>query len=332
VLKRVAKTSLGTVARSPLLRQTTARLLSNRLNIVYYHDIGPLKPFTADFFKGATLERLDRDLEILARRFEFASLWDVVDGRRRGPGVDRRPLLAVTFDDGFDLIGSGAADVLERHGVRATSFVITGCVDNKHLMWRNKLSWIRSTRREEQYIAAYNEIAADNGGPPITSGKALLAVSRQWPMSQKDELADALWQRCAMPSLGSLLDDERPYFSSQRLEEWLARGHSIGLHTASHPFCSSLQDEQIQDEIVLPADKLRERFGLERVPFSYPFGPRLPEDTEAALVRDGVVDCMLGIEGFSPRNAPLHHLERACVDAGVSYAVFAVPLRQLATR
>ena len=39
----------------------------------------------------------------------------------------------------FDLLGNGVVDFLEDHGIKATFFVITNCLDNRRMMWRHKL-------------------------------------------------------------------------------------------------------------------------------------------------------------------------------------------------
>ena len=139
--RAVAKGAIGRAAVSPPLRRRTRAAFADSVNVVYYHYIGEPQPYYADFYSGTTLERLDADLQRLARWFQFAPLSEVVAGasERSAP-----PRLAVTFDDGFDLAATGALDVLESHSVKATTFVMTGCVGNANLMWRNKLSAARA--------------------------------------------------------------------------------------------------------------------------------------------------------------------------------------------
>jgi peptidoglycan/xylan/chitin deacetylase (PgdA/CDA1 family) len=324
-LKDLAKAAVGAAAASPPLRPVIGRKLSGRVNVVYYHAIGPPLPYTADFDLGATLERFERDLRVLERRFELVSLWDAVDGATSSSRS--RPALAVTFDDGFDLVESGVADVLDRHGVRATSFLITGCLDNRDLMWRNKLSAIRALVPEARYVAAYNELAASDGLAPIASGAELLAESMRWPIARKDDLADALWERSGMAPLAGMLAESRPYFRADTLADWLRRGHEVGLHTKTHPICSLLDEEGVRTEIVEPAQELRRRFGIRRLAFSYPFGVRADESVERALSAEGAVDALFGIAGFARRGVPPHRLERSCADGGVAYGVFGTALR-----
>jgi len=318
--RAIAKRAIGRVAASPPLRRRTRAAFADRVNIVYYHYVGEPTPYYADFYSGTTLERLDRDLARLGRWFDFAPLADVVG---RAPRRSGRPLLAVTFDDGFDLISPGALDVLERHGVSATTFVMTSCIGNTDLMWRNKLSAIRALRGDEAALRAYDEVAARHALEPRAGDAGLLGASNDWPLEAKDELADALWDACAMPPVSAFLAEHRPYLGWDALREWIARGHTVGHHTHTHPYCARLDAAGVQAEIVEPAHVLRERLGLEWLPFSYPFGSRVDAATERDLYEQGVIDCALGIDGFAPAGTPPYRLQRAPAEHQLEFEVFA---------
>jgi peptidoglycan/xylan/chitin deacetylase (PgdA/CDA1 family) len=317
--RSAVKAAIGNAALLPGLRIRTRRSLQRRVNVAYLHFVGERTPLYADFYRGSTLDRFDRDLELLGRHFRFCSLEDVVRG---DTGGDARPSLAVTFDDGFDLLRSGVADVLERHGVRATTFVITSTVGNERLMWRNKLSAIRSLGDASSLVAHYNAVTRPAGLPQVASVTQVLAASEQWPMDAKDRLADDLWAAAGLPPLREYLRREQPYFTWDALEEWTARGHGIGLHTSTHPYCSRLSAPEVAREIVEPAASLRQRFKLEFLPFSYPFGARVSRETEDRLFADQVFECAFGIDGFAPRGTPEQRLERAPVEVEAVYSVF----------
>ena len=61
---------------------------------------------------------------------------------------------------------SGAVDVLDALGVPATMFVVTACVDNRHLMWMHKLQAIAVTRGADRLVQAYNRLMAETGAGP----------------------------------------------------------------------------------------------------------------------------------------------------------------------
>jgi peptidoglycan/xylan/chitin deacetylase (PgdA/CDA1 family) len=317
-IEATAKAAIGALAASPVARPLVDREFLRRVNVAYYHHIGPSTPYYAEFYAGTSTERLDRDLTLLAGRFEFGSLEDVI-----ATNGSRPPRLAITFDDGFDLFRDGAVDMLEAHGVKATVFVITSCVGNRQLMWRNKLSAIRALTPPDRIVTAYGSLAVRAGLKPITAVDRLLDASSTWAADMIDEYADELWLSCDMPPLREFLDEQRPYMTWEQLREWIRRGHSVGLHTHTHPYCSRLDDDGIRRELLSPALLLRKELALESIPLSYPFGDRLPPDEELRLYDEGVVSCALGIEGLSRVGTPPYRLERAGIESQFRYRLFA---------
>jgi peptidoglycan/xylan/chitin deacetylase (PgdA/CDA1 family) len=314
-VRRAATAALGRVAVAPGVVRRTRRAFAGTMNVVYGHYVGPRVPHVDAFYAGLDAERFDRTLARLSRYFAFAPLEDVVSGT--APANGRAPL-AVTFDDGFDMSAGAVPAILARHGVRATVFVITDCVGNRQLMWRNKLSAILARTPRPAVQRAHAALAAERG----IAGGDLLTASWNWPSADKDALADALWERCGMPPLGQYLAQHQPYFTWDGLRAWIDAGHSVGLHTRTHPLCDRLTDAEVEAEIVQPAALLRERLGLDRVPLSYPFGARLPAAAERRVVETGAVSCALGVRGFSPRGTRPHRLERATIEHDTRWQVF----------
>jgi peptidoglycan/xylan/chitin deacetylase (PgdA/CDA1 family) len=232
------------------------------------------------------------------------------------------PLLAVTFDDGFDLVGTGAKAVLDAHGAKATVFVLTDFLDNRGLMWRNKLSAIRALRPPDAYVPEYNRVTTQVGAPPIRAASELMGAAMGWEMARKDELADALWEACDMPPLAEYLDEHRPYLSREQLATWIADGHAVGLHTATHPDCSRLDAEGVRAEILEPARALSQELGAAPLHFSFPFGRRVRPGLAPLLERDGLLACALGIRGFAPTGTSPMRLERASIEGDMRFSVY----------
>jgi peptidoglycan/xylan/chitin deacetylase (PgdA/CDA1 family) len=264
--------------------------------------------------------QLDDDLTTLGRHFEFAPLSEVLAANGASDGSSLR--LAVTFDDGFDLIASGALGVLNAHGVKATTFVLTAMLDNRGLMWRNKLSAIQTLRPEESCVSAYNALMERTGSPGIGDASELLGAAMGWDMARKDELAHELWAACDMPPLSEFLDEHRPYFTARGLARWLADGHAVGLHTDTHPDCSRLDADGVRAEILDPARRLCAELERGSLAFSYPFGRRCRPAQERLLAGSGLFDCALGIRGFSPRGTDPLQLERASIEFDMGSSVY----------
>jgi peptidoglycan/xylan/chitin deacetylase (PgdA/CDA1 family) len=308
------------LALSGPVAPVTRRALERRTKIVFAHHVGPPAQHHVAFGPALTQMQLDDHLTTLGRHFEFASLSDVLEHNTDGSGSSQ--MLAVTFDDGFDLLQSGALEVLNAHGVKATTFVLTAMLDNRGLMWRNKLSAIQTLRSEETYVSANNRLMESIGSPGIHDASEFLSAAMRWDMGRKEELVDALWAACDMPPLSDYLDEHRPYFSTEALARWVADGHAVGLHTHTHPDCARLDDDGVRAEIIEPARRLSAELKVASLAFSYPFGRRCSAAHERMLAETGILQCALGIRGFSQRGTSPFRLERASIEGDMRFSVY----------
>jgi peptidoglycan/xylan/chitin deacetylase (PgdA/CDA1 family) len=312
-LKAIVKGSLGAAGASPLLRHYARRSALRSINVVYYHYVGLPGPHYCAFYKGCTAAKFAKDLQRLHRVFDFAPLGEILEpGRAQGDG--RRPALAVTFDDGFNLWDNPVMEILDRFGVKATSFVITSVVGNTRMMWRHILSAIESLAAEAVWRREYNELAVSAGITPIGRKEPLLKAASRWEMHRKDEWAGLLWERCNLPPVEVYLEERRPYFDWRGLRAWLAAGHSVGFHTHTHPYCSRLQRADLEGELVLPAIDLKRRLGITELFLSYPFGDRLQPALEQEIFSGGLFKGLFGIRGFAPKGVSHDKLERAGIE------------------
>src|SRR5579862_1479966 len=79
-------------------------------------------------------------------------------------------------------------------------------------------------------------------------------------------------------------DVPEPLMDQHQIREWLAEGHQIGSHSATHAKLRRMQLAQAREEIMGSKKRLEDMFGIPINHFSYPFG----EYNEA--VRDLVVE------------------------------------------
>lgn len=100
----------------------TRRRRSNRVVVLCYHSIDPFKPFAS-----ATPALFEQHLAWLAEHctlVPYASIATVLKAPRHD-----RPIVAVTFDDGYDDNHTHALPLLLRYGVPATVFVTPGLLE-----------------------------------------------------------------------------------------------------------------------------------------------------------------------------------------------------------
>lgn len=122
--KKIAKQGLGLLAAG-LSRVGVARLLAPRVVVLLYHRVAD------DARDNLTvgIEQFDQQMQWLATHCDVLPIEAVLamDAVPRSG----RPLVAVTFDDGYLDNYRHAAPILRRHGLPAAFFVSTGIVDSE---------------------------------------------------------------------------------------------------------------------------------------------------------------------------------------------------------
>lgn len=277
---------LGAAAiRSPFLRSLRERFYRRRANIVYYHGVWQPGDPRHKLFGGIALDRLAADLDSYARYFSVIALGRLLDDRDHAEELPRPPL-AICFDDGFDLVGSGASELLAQRGIPATAFVCQDAYAGDGLLWQHALQVVRTHCGDAAFVDAFNTVQQEEGAAErIHTYMDYHATARNWScQDQNAHRAGRLWNLAKLEGMSAFRARHQPYMEESALRTWLDHGHELGCHSRSHPFSSGLDEQQLQREFLLPAQDLQERFGTERPALAYPFGDRASPALEAILL------------------------------------------------
>ena len=169
-VKRVAKWSAGRAAVIRAVAPTGTN--SSRACVFVYHrtaPVGLVDPSRDDWnVSPATLER---QITALARSCEIVPLAGL-RARLSEQRTPEKPLVALTFDDGFSNVVRHALPVLRRHGVSATLFPVTAHVGSDEPMGFDRWAVANQARVErdawravtwselETWVAAGMELGA----------------------------------------------------------------------------------------------------------------------------------------------------------------------------
>jgi peptidoglycan/xylan/chitin deacetylase (PgdA/CDA1 family) len=102
----------------------------NRLTVIYYHSVGPVKKDWENSFLTTGREVFEEHLKWLNRRYKTISLTEYRQIRIGHMPPVRNPLL-ITFDDGYLDNWVWAFPLLRKYGMKATIFVSPEFVDEK---------------------------------------------------------------------------------------------------------------------------------------------------------------------------------------------------------
>ena len=110
----------------PIRRLLAVLIRRPRLTILLYHRVND------ELRDGVTngIEQFDSHMAILSQWAHVIDLESLIDPNFQLP-VSFRPIVAVTFDDGYEDNFTVAAPILEKHRVPATFFVSTGFMDTE---------------------------------------------------------------------------------------------------------------------------------------------------------------------------------------------------------
>ena len=209
--------------------------------ILLYHRVASL-PFDR-WGMAVSPERFAQQLDVIAARFTPLPLGEVV--RALQAKDVPRGAVTVTFDDGYRDVLQAAKPELERHGVPATVFTVSGYVDSGRNFWWDELERL-APGLDEGYDAWHAKLQA----LPERDRRATL-----------DELTASL--PAAEPE--TLSGDELRLLADGGLVE-------VGAHTVTHAALTGLGPDEQLDEMRSSKEQLEQLLERPVAGFSYPYG------------------------------------------------------------
>ena len=265
----------------------------------------------------ATPEALDWQLTELSRHFEVITCDQLLDG-------DVPPHAAmVTFDDGYRECITEALPVLERHGIPATFFVVTGDIAERRVFWWDRIAYaLHETALEHIRMSYPKPLELD-----LTEGRergirTLLSVVKATPALDFSRFLRELYQRGEVPWTPQ---DER-HWADVLVMSWddvralRDAGMQIGSHTRTHRILQNVPAEELADELRGSRDDLRRELSADVRVVSYPVGrPISGSPSVVAAVRDAgyTLGFSTGVH-WLPKTTHSLDLARICLDPDIT--------------
>jgi peptidoglycan/xylan/chitin deacetylase (PgdA/CDA1 family) len=282
-----AEATLGNFMRVLPVLNNVSRFKKDSLRIVYYHIVS--SETREYYFDNKTISpKVFREhLAFFKKRFHIISLAEALQMVENKESLHGK--LVLTFDDGFAENYTVIAPILKEQGITGTLFLIGNCIDNKDLMWRNKLVVIQK-KAASKLPKLTSEAIRAFFLPSMRNKEGLLEWSfRTWPMNKKDEIANFIWDGADIGTIAEYVKEKKPYLTIEQIRYLLNEGFEIGSHSLSHPVFSRLSYDEFKGEIVTSAKLLEATFGKQITSFSYPFGMKACPEFEQRLIKDGGV-------------------------------------------
>jgi peptidoglycan/xylan/chitin deacetylase (PgdA/CDA1 family) len=279
------------------------------LTIATFHRVLPERHRSEYPLPGlaVTPEELGWFVDFFRRHYEVDTLAGALNRWTDGENV-RRPLLALTFDDGQADNYTYARPVLEQAGVRASFFVPAAHIEDGALLWHDRLGFAARTaldRRPPGFLELLRSLGLGADGDPrrilgalADELKKLAPVRREQEIERLQEIAGSP----APPAWTGMM-------SWEQLRDLTRAGHEVGSHSLTHPILPKCSDPELDREIAGSKVLLEERLQVEVSSFCYPNGD-YDARVAAAVTRAGYRMAVTTGGGPNRRGHPLFELGR----------------------
>jgi len=269
----------GLIAGSENIQKILMNVHGKGIRILYYHIVGDHIPDHYFKDRGVKTNEFRNQLRFFKKKFQFISLTEAYNRSLHKESLDR--YIVLTTDDGFIENYTTVVPILVDEKIPATFFLISNCIDNKDLMWRNKLIFIYNKLGEDLSTKLCFKVAQKQGiVPPIKKENILLWSQRTFSMNKKDLITNIIWNESGVIPIKEYLEKFSPYMSINNINEIISGGFEIGSHTISHPYCDKLDFNEMEQEIIGSIDKIEEKIGKE-----YCFSPIPLESRETKILK-----------------------------------------------
>lgn len=255
-----------------------------------------------------SVEFFDQYLQRLKEDYLFVSL-DNLFQRLQNPTSDawERPLLALTFDDGYSDVLTHALPVMEKYEIPFTVYLTTGYPDGQIFHVSAAIEdWIRQSSTLEWKIK--DRVFRYNLSHDTQKSQAFREIEA-FVFSKFSSITEII---AALPV------DEHQYrafgLNWEQVKELCS--HSLctpGAHTITHPDLTKLDRDRLQQELVQAKQRIELYSGQTIIHFAYPYG-RYNESVVQYAVAAGYKTMTTTHEtAILPEKVDFARLPRICV-------------------
>lgn len=258
------------------------------MTILMYHRILPLEQ-CIDYPLQALIIPDDvfrLQMKYLASSCRVLPVHEALDELKSGLKQEK-PLVSVTFDDGYLDNYSLAAPILEDYGLRSTFFITSGFIDKGSPQWYDRAAVLREYITDERDISVWME------------------GLKNMPPAERRNMIEGLESSLENPPEYS---DYRP-MTIEQIRALHKRGHEIASHSVTHPILTQLKEAELIGELHGSAEKLGSWIGSGVWGFCYPNG-NYNSRIEAALEQEGYHYACTVEEGINLPGCPPFRLSR----------------------
>jgi Predicted xylanase/chitin deacetylase len=210
------------------------------------------------------VKQFKEDIDFLVRHFTPVSVEEVADAMESGKPL-RQGSFLLTFDDGFKEVYEVIAPILSEKKIPAIFFINPAFIDNKEFFYRCKISlMIEELGKRKEALNIVSEVM-DRPYGDFHDLKADLKKINQLNKEKLDSIAELINY-----SFTDYLNSEKPFMTSQQVQELSDQGFMIGSHSWDHPYYEYLSPEEQLNQTVRSIQFVKEKLHNKYSCFSFP--------------------------------------------------------------
>jgi peptidoglycan/xylan/chitin deacetylase (PgdA/CDA1 family) len=244
-----------------------------------------IKPLLAKLATSVLRSKLNPDnnigvlyFHVLKSSFELCS---ISEGLAKSESPSGKPILCISFDDGYFDNFSNALPILEEKGVTATFFVATSGVERGYLDQDVVENWFRTVDAKLIPVALRNVPGGPELGEFPERAKAYQTYLNYFKYLSPEHQAKIAMAR--LDQIQPLTAFNNCMMKPEHVKRLVEFGHEVGGHTHSHRILTTVDDNEALDEISSCKEKLEEWTQGPVSLFAYPNGNPEKDFTDAHI-------------------------------------------------
>jgi peptidoglycan/xylan/chitin deacetylase (PgdA/CDA1 family) len=213
----------------------------------------------------------EKCISYISRTHEVVLIEDLVSSDKL---YSKNKFATIMFDDGYKDNIEYAAPILEKHKCKASFYVVTDCIDHNTPTWTHVLEHLFQFTKKVEIGIQFDFLPSELKIDQLKSKEERIAyVSKLKPFLKKLSHSE---RKIVLDKITQTYNDvELPQLMMnwKDLIELKNAGHYIGSHTVSHAMLGTMiNEDEILNELVASANKIKEHLGYFPKTISYPVG------------------------------------------------------------
>jgi peptidoglycan/xylan/chitin deacetylase (PgdA/CDA1 family) len=280
--------------------------MSRRLLVLAWHNVEPTWCFPARAAAGR--RGLQEQLTFLARVANVIPLGDGLRALGQGAPLPAKSV-AITFDDGYRDQLELAVPMLERLGLPATFFLITGLLDRTVRPWWEVLGWIFRRATRDVVLWEGRTVGLRGEAERRASLYSVSELLKRRDGRARDEAIEELANLCRPADAPR---EQAMFMDWAGARDLVHRGFTVGSHSQNHAILAYESEAEQRRDLGVSRRQLTQELGVTVDLLAYPNGTALDYDqTTVAAARDaGYTHAVTTIAGWNDPTTTSYDVRR----------------------